>query len=397
MTRAHPLTGLAVGQTLAWASIYYLFPPLLLRWEMAMGWSKAEITGAFTLAILTSAVCSPIAGRIIDVGRGASLMAGSAILSGVTLIALSMVDALWQFIGLWVVMGVAFAGCLYEPCFAIVTRTKGDAAKRGIVFISLVAGFASTVSFPIVHSLAELMGWRTTVALCGAVAILVVAPMLGLAAAALERGDGSTEPHRQRPQQPSTATASASRSILTQPIYWFLAIGFACSAVVHGTTLHHLLPFLDETGLPAAMAVLVASFIGPMQVAGRLAMMAAERFVSHHSVAIASFLLMGLSVALLAIGNGTPASLVGFALLFGGAYGTVSILRPVITREVLGARNFGVISGAVALPYLIGAAVSPYLGSLLWGVGGYGLMFGTAVSLSLMGCALYLLARRGRA
>ena len=57
---------LGLAETLAWAGIFYIFPVLLVRWEAAFGWSRAEITGAITLALVVSAVASPRAGRRID-------------------------------------------------------------------------------------------------------------------------------------------------------------------------------------------------------------------------------------------------------------------------------------------------------------------------------------------
>jgi hypothetical protein len=85
-------------------------------------------------------------------------------------------------------------------------------------------------------------------------------------------------------------------------------------------------------------------------------------------------------------------------MLFAGAYGTVSILRPLIARDILGGRDFGAKSGALALPYLIGSASAPWLGAMVWGIGGYGLMFSLLIGLIALGALLYLAAhtRAGR-
>ena len=150
---------LAIGETLAWAAIFYSFPAMLLRWEADLGWSKAELTGAVTLAILAAALASPLAGRVIDRGHGALLMTGSAVLGGVGLAGLAMVQVLWQFYAVWLMIGLATARALYDPCFSLVTRARGARAKGGIIFITLVAGFAGTVSFPSVYWLSEAFGW----------------------------------------------------------------------------------------------------------------------------------------------------------------------------------------------------------------------------------------------
>ena len=93
-----------------------------------------------------------------------------------------------------------------------------------------------------------------------------------------------------------------------------------------------------------------------------------------HGIAISCFLIMGCSILLLMGASATPLLLVGFVILFGGGYGIVSIIRPVIARDILGEQNFGAKSGALALLYLAGSASAPYLGSLIWGIGGYSLV-----------------------
>ena len=387
MFKDRPVVLLAIGQTLAWAGIYYVFPALLLRWEQALGWSKSDLTAAISLAVLISAIVSPYAGKIIDSGRGPLLMSGSCLCGGVGLMLLSLVTALWEFYAIWVVLGLAMAGCLYEPCFALVTRSKGKNAKHSIIFITLAAGFASTISFPVVHTLTEAFGWRSTVVLFGAVIILVVAPMLWRGAHELEKSRGK---HIAAP----SAHSERHINFLKLPVFWFLAFGFAFAALAHGATLHHLLPILDDRGLASEMAVLAASFIGPMQVAGRLAMMASEKYVSLHSVTIVAFGTIGTSLVMLLFSGSSPVFLSAFVILFGGAYGTVSILRPVIARDMLGEHNFGAKSGALAFLYLVGSASSPYLGSILWNLGGYNTMLGILMACTITACILYVIAHR---
>ena len=390
-TTRRPVILLAIGQTLAWASIYYTFPALLLRWEQDMGWSKPEVTMAITLGVLISALMAPVAGRIIDAGRGGEMMAGAAVLGGALLVVLSRVETLWQFYLVWGGIGVAMSGALYEPCFALVTRAKGAGAKGSIVLITLVAGFASTISFPAVHAVAEAGGWRAAVLMAAVVVTFGSAPLHWIGGRALEAG---------RVEEPvvEAATPAPRRAFLRRAAFWYLATGFSMVALVHGATLHHLLSYLDERGLSPETAVLAASFIGPMQVAGRLAMMMSEKYISHHGVALTAFALIAASVALLWLGQGAPVTLSGFVMLFASAYGTVSILRPLITRDILGGRDFGSKSGALALPYLIGSASAPWLGAVVWRAGGYGLMFAILIGLMALGCGLYLAAhnRAGR-
>lgn len=377
---------LAVGQTLVWAGLYYVFPASLLRWEADFGWTRDSLVLAITLAVFASAIFSPIAGRLIDKGFGPQMMGGSSAIGGLLLVCVSFCQSLWQFYALWVAIGVCLSGCLYEPCFAILTRARGASAKSGIIAITLVAGFAGTVSFPLIHFLAELYSWRGAQFSVGICVLVLVSPMLWFGAKLL--GEPKEVPQR----------SSSKRLFLTSPIYWCLGISFALAAIAHGAALHHLLPMLDGKGVSNNAAIFAASLIGPMQVVGRLVMVGVGGFLSHRNLALLAFGFMGTSMLVLFAAQSDLKLIILFVVIFGAAYGTMSILRPVLAREILGEADFGSKSGALAFLYLTASASSAYVGALIWRVGGYDLMLMIMCFLAAFGAILfnlsYLLANR---
>jgi len=378
---------LAIGQCLIWASLFYIFPALLLRWEQELNWSRIELTAGITLAVFLSGLAAPIAGRLIDAGRGPETMAGSTILGGAAIFCLSGMTAVWQYYCVCAIAGIAMAGCLYVPCFALVTRTRGSNAKRAIIFITLVGGFASAISFPLAHLVSEAFGWRAAVMSAAAIAILLAAPINWFGARAEESSglpDSST---------PAVGQVN-NRRFIANPAFWLLALGFTMIAVLHGTVLHHLLPLLHERGVADNNAILVAAFLGPMHVAGRLLMMATERYSSNYNVTLTAFAILGVSIFMLLSAGNSLVLLAAFVVMFGCAYGTVSIIRPLTARDVLGNENFGAKSGALAMPYQMGSAAAPYLGSLVWSIGSYDLVLYCLVLLSVLGIAFYLVANR---
>ena len=177
MSDVRPVILMALSQAFVWASIFYLFPALLLSWETDMGWSRAEVSAAITIAVVLSGLFAPLAGRMIDQGRSSQLMVGGAILAGTGLTVLMTADSLPIFYLAWGIIGIAMAGTLYEPCFAVVTRSKGEDAQKAITAITLIAGFASAISFPVTIGLADAFGWRASVALAALTCVLVVAPL----------------------------------------------------------------------------------------------------------------------------------------------------------------------------------------------------------------------------
>ena len=135
-----PIILLAIAQTLIWACLYYSFPALLLQWEQALGWSRAELTAAITLSLFISAFSAPLGGRLIDAGKGPLMMTLSSLLGGACLMLLALVDQLWQFYLLWGLIGLCMSGSLYEPCFALITRARGVAARQAIMSDSAAQG-----------------------------------------------------------------------------------------------------------------------------------------------------------------------------------------------------------------------------------------------------------------
>lgn len=380
---------LAFGQTIVWAGMYYLFPALLLRWEDAEGWSKTTLTAAFAGALVMSGLFAPLAGRVIDRGRGAELMAGTTLLGAVMLSLLPMAGSIWVFAGMWLVIGMVLACTLYEPCFAIITRTRGAEARRSITMVTLVAGFAGTVSFPINHAVAEAFGWQAAVLTFAALVAFVGAPLLWLGGHHLE------QEHRLRSRELEAGHAGHAAAdnirtlvhVVRQPMFVALAIAFSLLWMNHSMVLNHLLPILEDREIHKDVAVFAASMIGPMQVAGRLAMMAVEKHVSAFTITSAGFVgVVGASTCLY-FSDYSTTLLVPFVILHGSCYGIMSIMRPVSTREILGSRNFGAISGALALPVQITAALAPFLGSVLWQIGGYDLALLTVLCCGLIGLA----------
>ncbi len=380
---------LGLGETIIWACIFYVFAALLLPWERDLGWEKADLTLGLTLAILVAALASPVAGRLIDAGHGRRVLGLGALVGGLGLAGLSQAETVATYLAAWVVMGAAQAFCLYEPCFSVVTRAKGAHARPAITRITLMAGFASTVSFLSAASLVEATDWRTTALVFAAAAVGLAAPMLYAGAALLEEAAGELA----RPT-PKAENRAALMAALRKPQFWIIALAFPLMALNHGILLNHIMPLLTERNIPEATAVVVASTIGPMQVAGRVVLAMVERHVS--TLGVAGFAFTGVVVAsfLLLMAGASPSLAFGFAIFQGAAYGLTSIIKPAITAEFLGRTGYGAIAGWLALPYLVGFAFAPHIGSLIWQAGGYDLVIPATAGFAVLGvlCIVGLIA-----
>ena len=367
----------AIAETLVWAAYYYSFPALLQTWEADLGFSKTALTGAFTLALIVSAVTAPIVGRLIDFGYGKVVFAGGAAAAAALLILLSQVTEIWQFYAIWFGIGIAMAGSLYEACFAIITYSMGEKAKRAITIVTLAAGFAGTVSFPSAHLLTQLFDWRITV-ICFAVVIITVC--IPLILYGCHHADQEASYRAPKP----TPSIRKAMVVTKAPTFWLLGLTFFLLAFNHGMVISHMLPILDDRGLSESFAVLAASMIGPMQVTGRLIMLAFEKYVSVFAICCACFASAFIAGCALLFSSFSSLFIIPFVLFQGGGYGVLSIIRPTVISELLGRKDFGTIAGLLAIGFMAGSAFSPTSASILWETGGYDLVIIVVAGIPIM-------------
>jgi MFS family permease len=348
---------LGITQITAWGSIYYLFPLLMEPLQAALGANKSSVVGAFTLSLLISGVLAPVVGRAIDRRGGRMLMAAGSLLASLALAALGQVTSLAQLYAVWALLGVAMAGTLYEPAFAVLTRAFVNNHRRAIAVLTLFGGFASTVFWPLGQALIDAFGWRATALIFGTLHLVVCVPLhlIVLPRGSARRAEPST-------QAPSRSLGDALRT----PVFYLLAGSFTFNALVFSAMTIHLLAMIIAKGLTAAQAAALGALIGPMQVAGRLAEMTFGQRISPATVGIIAGGLLPASILLLAITEPSVTSFLLFALLFGAGNGVMTIVRGTIPVEFFGRAHYGVVNGALAAPVLIAKAFGPLVAAMAW-------------------------------
>lgn len=379
---------LALGQTLIYAGCYYSFPALLPDLVAATGWTKGELALGPTLAFLVMAALTPFTGRLVDRGLGGEMLVWLPVLCALGVAGLGLTGSLTAWLALWALIGVAQAGSLYETCFAFLTRRMGDGARAAITRVTLVAGFAGTLAFPLGHWLGSALGGQgALVAFAGLV--LLAAPLNAVAVRQLRRREraGQAVP----PSPPGVLQAA-----LRKPAFWFIAVGFLAVYLNHGILITYALILFADRGAAPGLAALAAACIGPAQVAGRLVLLAAGARVSTLQATMASLGGIVLAGALLWLAGVAPWLIFAFALAQGAGIGLTSILRPVLIAEILGRQGFGAISGAAAVAPILASAAAPSVGAGLLALGGPGLVYGVCLVLAAIGFLLMaiLLLRR---
>jgi predicted MFS family arabinose efflux permease len=377
---------LGSAQTLAWASSYYL--PAVLARPMAaeVGVAEPTVFAAFSAALVVSALVGPQAGRSIDRwgGRPVLMATNGAFALGLALLALA--SGPFSLFAAWLVMGVAMGSGLYEAAFAGLVRLYGHEARGAITGITLIAGFASTVGWPLSAALEHAFGWRGACWAWAGLHLVVGLPLN----AWVPRAEG-------RPAPPPRAAANASHAsapVAESPgVPWrsavLLAWVFAVTLFISTAMAAHLPHLLDAVGSAPGAAIAIGALVGPAQVAGRLLEFGLLRQMHPLISARAAALMHPLGAGLLAV-LGAPVAAV-FALLHGAGNGILTITKGTLPLALFGSTGYGQRQGLLMLPARLGQALSPWLfGLLLVRFGAAALWFSVALALSALAALLLI-------
>lgn len=358
------VAALAIGQLLTWAALYYGFSSFVLPMRDELRWSEATLMGAFSVGLAAWGGASYAVGAAIDRGHGRVVLAGGAVLATLGLLAWAAVREPWMFYAVWLVLGASMAMTLYDPAFIVLTKRYPQRYRQGITALTLVGGFASTLSFPAVAWLMPWLGWRGTLV---AMAVTLLAVVVPLHLWAL-RGPGE---EFVAPPRAGTVADTTLREALRHRTFWLLALAFTLYAFASAALWAHVMPAFASKGMSQSEALAVVVWIGPAQVAGRLVYAGVGRTWSLRVLGGVVLLGLPLSLTLFALAHSLW-MLWLFAAVFGAANGLITIVRGGLIPETFGRAQVGRIGGAMAAIGLLARAAAPVAAAaLLLVLGGY--------------------------
>lgn len=355
-SRTATVAGLGIAQTLAWASSYYL--PAMLATSMArdLGVSTPTVFLGFSLALVVSALLGPLAGKLIDRYGGRPVLAANSLVFAAGLAALAFAQGPVGLFAAWAILGVAMAAGLYEAAFAALVYLYGKDARASITGITLFAGFASTVGWPLSAWLELQWGWRAACLVWAGLHVLVALPLNAMLPASPLPTTRPTVPVTPAIRSPTTEPDSAASSTYTAAL---LASVFAVTWFISTAMAAHLPRLLQVHGVPLATALVFAGLVGPAQVAARLLEYGLLRNV-HPLVSARVAGSMHMLGATLFVFVGAPAGAL-FTVLHGAGNGVLTIAKGTLPLVLFGPNDYGARQGLLMVPARFAQALSPWL------------------------------------
>ncbi len=367
VTRRRTIVVAALGstQTVAWASSYYMPAILGAPIALALHLSGNVFFGFFSAALLLSAAVGPSVGRLIDRHGGRLMLAASNLVIAAGLAILAVAHGIVGLAIAWFVLGIGIGMGLYDPAFAALTWLYGREARSAITGITLIAGFASTVSWPLSAFFLHEYGWRAACLFWAGLNLLLAVPINWLVI-----------PRRSAPAAAPQAAAVLPMAEPPRGAMPILAFFFSATWFVQGAMAAHLPGLLQAAGASATAAIAAASLVGPAQVGARMVEFGLLRSFHPVSSARIASVLHPVGAALLAV-FGAPA-IVAFALLHGAGNGMITIAKGTLPLALFGPQAYGLRSGLLSAPARVLQSAAPFLFGLLLGRVGVGAVWLTA-------------------
>lgn len=369
---------LAAAQLVSWGSVYYSFSLLVLPMEAELGWSRSAINGALSLGLLTAGLCAYGVGSWIDCRGGRLLMTAGTVAAALLLALWSQIDSLAALYAIWVGLGMAMAAILYEPVFAVLTRSFPQSYRTRITVLTFIAGFASTVFVPLTQALVDAVGWRGTLLALAGISLAVGLPVHGL-----WLRDAAVGTAAAAGEDAAAVSRESIRRALHHPVFWSLAVSLTAYYGTFSALTFHIIPLLAERRIPTAVAIGAVALIGPSQVAGRFVVFMAGRRLPIAVTGRVVLWAFPLAVLLLILFPNSVAMLYAAAVLYGSANGIMTIVRGTAVPELMWRDGYGAVNGALAMPATAAQAVAPLGAALLWSAtGGYDAVLWTLCAVS---------------
>ncbi len=312
------------------------------------GWSRASLSGVFSLYAFLYCVLGLLAGRLTDLWGPRAVIATGGALLGLGLAGMSRVRELWHpylFYGIVAALGMSTA---YVPCNA--TVVKWFVRRRGLALGTATSG-GSLGTFalpPIAAALVAAVGWRQAYVLFGAGMFVI----LNLVATVMRRDpeglglapDGEpASVSGPAPAAPPETEWPLRRAVGTGA-FWLIAGIFTATWIPVFIPLVHIVPFARDLGTSPLLGSTVLSALGIAAVVGRLVMGAVSDTIGRKRALGLVLALQAAAFVGFTLVRGLP-SLYAAASAFGFSYGAVSTLFPAIVGDFFGREQAGSLVG----------------------------------------------------
>lgn len=346
---------LGLTQIIGYGTLYYSFSILAPAMAREFGLTEGWVFGGLSASLFAGSLFAPTAGRWADRFGAGRIMTIGSVAAAVALALCAVSPGRVTFVLALLAMELASSFVLYSAAFVAIVQIGVPRPQRSITHLTLIAGFASTLFWPLTSALHAHLTWREVYLLFAALNLGLCLPIHAWLMR-LSRRHATAAPPERGPAHEAGAALDPRRG---QAVFLLMLAGFASEGFVLSAILIHMVPLTAALGLGTA-GLFVSTLFGPAQVASRLInMLFGGRLQQTHLAVIAASLLTAGLCTLLLTTPWLPGAFL-FVLLFGLGSGLTSIVGGSLPLELFGRKGYGARLGWASAARQFTSAFAPF-------------------------------------
>lgn len=347
--------GLGLTQIIGYGTLYYSFSILAPAMAGEFGLAEGWVFGALSASLFAGSLFAPTAGRWADRFGAGRIMTVGSVAAAIALALCAVSPGRVTFVLALLAMELASSFVLYSAAFVAIVQIGVPRPQRSITHLTLIAGFASTLFWPLTSALHAHLTWREVYLLFAALNLGLCLPIHAWLMR-LSRRHATATPQERGPAHEAAARLDPRRG---RAAFLLMLAGFATEGFVLSAILIHMVPLTAALGLGTA-GLFVSTLFGPAQVASRLInMLFGGRLQQTHLAVIAASLLTAGLCTLLLTTPWLPGAFL-FVLLFGLGSGLTSIIGGTLPLELFGREGYGARLGWASAARQFTSAFAPF-------------------------------------
>ncbi len=371
--------------------------------EKQFGWSRTQLTIAFSLTRVEGSIMGPVSGYLVDKLGSRTMVAWGMTIAGGGFLLLAVTNSLWQLYLAFVVMSMGTGLGSWLPMMTAINNWFSR--RRAIGMAVAMEGFliGGVILVPVLvwaidPDIPGRPGWRWTAAAIGIFLMAVAVPLSRLVRNNPE--EYGQQPDGQAPEpvpaehEESTAGAGEpsytwQEAVRTQA-FWLISIGHACSSIIIVTMMVHLGPMLDDRGFSLqTVGWVVATYTAVAAVFTLIGGYVGDRIPIRWAI-FAFSAIQSVAVAVLVVGESQAMAFL-FGVLLGVGFGGRGPMTTAIRGIYFGRKAFASITGISMIPMNVLLLASPLFAGIMFdATGTYTVSFAVVSVVSFVGSALFL-------
>jgi MFS family permease len=370
------------------AGFMHAYTVFLVTFIDVFGWSRAEVSVAYSVSQMVNGISSPFVGLLVDrLGARRLILIGGVVLTAGLLIS-SQVTQLWQVITVYGVIMTLGANCLGLVVFVpFLSRLFVKNRGMAVSVVQSANGFARAFSAPVTTLMISQLGWRGAYLWQGIFMAVVVIPL-----AAWFRGEGRPSARRAADSQGWTL-----RQAIRTPHFWLLFAVYMFTGLGSFLVALHQLAFAIDIGFDRLYAAEVLGAGAFLSLPGVIITGTVSDYIGRELSAIFTYgtSIIGVICALLIHSPDQHLLLWLHSCFFGLTWGARGPAITAKTADLFPGPNLGAILGVITIGTGLGAASGSWLAGFVFDTtGSYRVAFWLSILFYVAGSVAFWALRR---